>query len=165
MGTAEQIDDLSDDRAITVLALVLERRKQLPDVTRLREMETETAAAAKDPESVKDPETGQSLPVAAEPATDGDLARSTLSYLLTEQPGLAATVDKAIVLSATDDDTRLEPVTMAVGALVIIALQTDVKLEKNTAGKWKFAIHKKAMSDSALGGILTKLISKYFGQG
>lgn len=161
MGTSEQIDRLPDRQAIAVLSLVLEKQKLLPDATRLREFDKQVSVAAAELE----PEFRDSIPAAPGQVSDGELARSTLKYLLAETPELSAVVDRAVSLSATDDGTRFEPATLAVGALVIIALQTDVKVERNTAGKWRFAVHKKAMSDSALGGLLSKLIAWYTGRG
>jgi len=159
MGTSEQVDRLPDQQAIAVLALVLERQKLLPDATRLRELDAQVSAAA------AESDIAQGVPAVTESVSDGELARSTLSYLLAETPALSSVIDRAITLSATDDGTRFEPVTMAVGALVVLALQTDVKLERNTAGKWRLAVHKKAMSDSALGAVLTRLIASYTGRG
>jgi len=59
--------------------------------------------------------------------------------------------------------TRVDPLTLGVGALVVLALQTDVQLERTPAGTWRFKIHKKAMSDTSLGRLLSKLISSYTG--
>jgi hypothetical protein len=54
---------------------------------------------------------------------------------------------------------RFEPLTLAIGGLIILALQTDVTLERNTQGRWKFRLHKQPMGDSTLGRLLGKLIS------
>ncbi|MFE1308787.1 hypothetical protein [Streptomyces sp. NPDC058755] len=50
---------------------------------------------------------------------------------------------------------------VGVGVLVVLVLQTDLELERTAAGKWRFKIHKKALSDSVLG----KLIATYTGGG
>ncbi len=66
-------------------------------------------------------------------------------------------IDRAVRLA--DDTTRFEPATLAVGGLVLIALQTEVKVERNTAGRWQFRLHKKAMRDSTLGRLLGQLLT------
>jgi hypothetical protein len=58
-----------------------------------------------------------------------------------------------------EDTTRFEPATLAVGGLVVLALQTEVTLSRDTAGRWRFRLHKKPMSDSTLGRLLSKLLS------
>jgi len=58
-------------------------------------------------------------------------------------------IDRAVRLA--DDTIRFEPATLAVGVLVLLALQTEVKVDRNAAGEWQFRLHKKAMRDSTLG--------------
>jgi len=60
-----------------------------------------------------------------------------------------------------EDTTRFEPATLALGGLVLIALQTEIKVDRNTAGQWQFRLHKKAMRDSTLGQLLGKLFALY----
>jgi hypothetical protein len=68
-------------------------------------------------------------------------------------------IDHAVRLA--EDTTRFEPATLALGSLVLIALQTEIKIDRNTTGKWQFRLHKKAMRDSALGQLLGKLVALY----
>lgn len=74
-------------------------------------------------------------------------------------PELVPVIDHAARLA--EDTTRFEPATLAFGGLVLIALQTEVKVDCNTAGQWQFRLHKKAMRDSTLGQLLGKLLALY----
>ena len=49
------------------------------------------------------------------------------------------------------------PVTLSVGVLVVLALQTEVKLTRNPQGRWTLTVHKHPMRDSALGQVISKL--------
>ncbi|HET9258293.1 MAG TPA: hypothetical protein VFO16_24270 [Pseudonocardiaceae bacterium] len=73
-----------------------------------------------------------------------------------------AIIDHAVRLA--DDTTRFEPATLALGGLVLIALQTEITIDRDTAGQWQFRLHKKAMRDSALGRLLGKLLALYTNQ-
>jgi hypothetical protein len=42
---------------------------------------------------------------------------------------------------------------------VLLALHTEVKVERNTAGEWQFRLHKKALRDSTLGRLLGQLLA------
>jgi hypothetical protein len=158
--TTQTITALTDPHAVDVLALVLDREGRLPDPTRLRQLDTQAAQAATTP----DPDLGLAGVTAA--VSPGDLARATLTYLHATRPDLAPVIDHAITLTTNSPEpgTRIEPLTTAVGALVILALQTDVQLERTTTGKWRFKVHKKAMSDNTLGKLLTQLIGSYTGR-
>jgi hypothetical protein len=162
--TSPPIDTLTDQQAITVLALVLDRDRRLPDPAALREIDAQVAAAART--GIDGDETSEwAVPEAADgEATPGALARATLAYLSTEQPDAGPVIDRAIAMTMQGVGTpsRLDPVTIGVGALVVLALQTDLQLERKD-GKWRFKIRKKAMSDSTLGTLLGKLIAAYTG--
>jgi hypothetical protein len=161
--TTPTITGLSDTHAIRTLTLVLDQQHRLPDRTRLNELDTQTRQAAttltRDSDLDITPDTS--------PASAGDLARDTLTYLATAHPDLTSTIQRAITLTADSDDTtqagteRIEPATLAVGALVVLALQTEVSLERSTSGKWRFAFHKKGMSDTALTRLLAKLAATF----
>ena len=118
----------------------------LPDPTRLRELDTVLAHAA------DDPDLRPYLRPGTPPPSHGDLARATLTHLSATRPELAPVIDRAVRLA--DDTTRFEPATLAVGGLVLLALHTEVKVERNTAGEWQFRLHKKALRDSTLGRLL-----------
>jgi len=162
--TSPAIDTLPDEQAISVLALVLDRNRRLPDPVALHDLAGQVASAA---ETGVEAEDGSELAVPEEDGevTSGDLARATLTYLVDEQPETAAVVERAIAMTGQGIGTpsRFDPITVGVGALVVLALQTDVQLERTTGGKWRFKIHKQAMKDSTLGRLLGKLISAYTG--
>ena len=152
MTSAATIDTLTDLQAVRVLALVVvDHHAPLPDPTRLRELDTAFAHAADDPDLW--PYLRPSTP----PPSHGDLARATLTHLSATRPELALVIDRAVHLA--DDTTRFEPATLAVGGLVLLALHTEVKVERNTAGEWQFRLHKKALRDSTLGRLLGQLLA------
>ncbi|MGH3963807.1 MAG: hypothetical protein ACRDRY_11210 [Pseudonocardiaceae bacterium] len=45
--------------------------------------------------------------------------------------------------------------------MVLIALQTEIKIDRNTAGQWQFRLHKKAIRDSTLCQLLGKILALY----
>lgn len=92
--------------------------------------------------------------------TNGDLARAALLYYAESHPGEINTIDEAITY-ATGPAERFDIVSIAFGALVLAALQTEIKLERNTQGKWSFRLQKKAVSDSTLGKVITVFIGHF----
>lgn len=154
MTSAATIDALTDHQAIRVLALVVDRQAPLPDPTRLRELEAALSQAADN-----DPDLGSYRRPDTAPPTEGDLARATFTYLAATRPELAVVVDHAVRLA--EDTTRFEPATLALAGLVLIALQTEIKIDRNTTGQWQFRLHKKAMRDSILGQLLGNLLALY----
>ncbi|HEY2288463.1 MAG TPA: hypothetical protein VGH88_22210 [Streptosporangiaceae bacterium] len=91
-------------------------------------------------------------------AGPGELARAALLHLAATRPDLVPVITRAIGLPG--EDVR-EPVTLAVGALVVLALQTEVKLTRNADGRWAFTLHKHHMRDTTLGQVITKLLAAY----
>ena len=92
-------------------------------------------------------------------AGPGELARAALGHLAATRPELIPVITRAAELPP--DGTRFEPATLAVGALVVLALQTKVKLTRNPQGNWAFTIHKHALRDSTLGQVISKLLAAY----
>ncbi|MGH3853028.1 MAG: hypothetical protein ACRDR6_05930 [Pseudonocardiaceae bacterium] len=146
MTSPATLDALTDLQAIRVLALVVDHHAPLPDPARLRELGTAFAHAADDPDlrPYQRPDTS--------PPSDGDLGRATLTHLAATRPELASVIDRAVRLA--EDSTRFEPATLAVGGLVLLALQTEIKVERSTAGEWQSRLRKKALRDSTLGQLL-----------
>lgn len=142
---------LDDERALRALEIVVFQDRapspgQLPTSEELTE-----AATATDP-----------TPFETAAVSEPDLARAALTYLAT-QPDRVSDVRKAIDLSA-DATTRIEPVTLIVGGLIVLALQTQISLSRDPQGHWRFTFHKHAMKDSTLGTLLGKLIGTYTAQ-
>jgi len=170
------ITRLTRAQAVAALTLALDRQHLLPDPTQLHQLDTRTRQAAQ--EAAHQPHRDlDTLPAGTAPTlqatatgavgSPGELARDTLAHLATTRPDLTATIDQAITLAISDHAAdslsaeRLDPATLAIGALVLLALQTDVKLERGTTGGWRFAVHKKALSDASITKIITKLIATY----
>ena len=141
---------LTGDEAIRVLADTADYQDRLPDPAGLRALETGLRAATAD-------DTG--LAGYAQPGTTadaGDLARATLRHLAATRPDLVPVITRAI----EDPGYAVrDPVTLTVGALVVLALQTEVKLTRNAQGRWTFTVHKHPMRDSTLGQVITKLLA------
>ncbi|HKR51758.1 MAG TPA: hypothetical protein VJT72_19670 [Pseudonocardiaceae bacterium] len=87
------------------------------------------------------------------------LARATLTHLAATHPEFAAVIDHAVRLA--EDTTRFEPATLALGSLVLLVLQTEIKVDRDITGQWQFRLHKKAIRDATLGRLLGKLLALY----
>ena len=150
---AAAIEALSGDQAARVLALTVDHGAPLPDPARLRALDSGLRDALADNGGLA----GYAAP-GGQAADPGELARATLVYLAAARPDLVPVIGQAVALA--DDSTR-EPA-LFVGALVVLALQTEVKLTRDSQGKWSFTVHKRPVRDSTLGQVITKLISAYF---
>jgi hypothetical protein len=148
---AKEIGDLSDPQAVRVLALVVDRVCRLPDPAHLRELDAQLRKAVMDggPADHTDP--------SGPPPTAGEIARAALAHLVAETPELSEVVRRAGSLAT--DTTRFDRATLAIGGLVLVALQTEVDLRRDAKGEWRLRIHKKAIRDSRLGRLLAKLVS------
>ena len=148
-GPAAAIAALDDTAAVRVLADIADYQARLPDPAQLRAIETGLREAV-----TTDPAlTGYAQP--GEPSGAGEVARATLHYLAATRPDLADVISRAI--GHPGHDTR-DPVTLTVAALVVMALQTEVKLARTTQGRWTFAVHKHPVRDSGLGQVITTLL-------
>ena len=141
---------LTGEEAIRVLADTADYQTRLPDPAQLRALETGLREATTDDTELTD----YAQPGAT--ADAGDLARATLLHLAATRPDLVPVITRAI-----DDPGSAvrEPVSLTVGALVVLALQTEVKLTRNTQGRWTFTVHKHPMRDSTLGQVISKLLA------
>jgi hypothetical protein len=140
------INALSDAEAIRLLALVADHTVALPDAAHQRQLETHLREAADEPEE----------PDTAEPISEGDLARAALEYLAEERRHVVA-----LAASVPPDGSRFEPTTLAVGALVILALQTEVDFNRDKDGRWRLRVHKKAMREATLAKLIGKVLTLY----
>jgi hypothetical protein len=162
--TKPRIDALTDQQAITVLGLVLEHQRRLPDPGHMQDLHTQTSEAAAQPVDIDDATVLAGVEGDGQ-VTPGALARDALNYLAAEKPDLAGPLERAIAMSGDPlgAQSRFEPLSVSAGVLVVLALQTDLQIERGTNGKWRFKVHKKAMSDNALTRLLAKLITSYTG--
>ena len=144
------ITALTGEEAIRVLADTADYQNALPDPAGLRARETGLRDATADDTALAD---------YAQPGTTadaGDLARATLVHLAATRPNLVPVITRAI----EDPGYAVrDPVTLTVGALVVLALQTEVKLARNAQGRWTFTVHKHPMRDSTLGQVISKLLA------
>jgi hypothetical protein len=144
------ITTLTGEEAIRVLADTADSQHRLPDPAGLRALET----------GLRDATARESgLAGYAQPGTTadaGDLARATLLHLAATRPDLVPVITRAI---EDPGYAARDPVTLTVGALVVLALQTEIKLTRNTQGSWTFTIHKHPTRDSTLGQVISKLLT------
>ncbi|WEH33970.1 hypothetical protein PZB75_11670 [Streptomyces sp. AM 4-1-1] len=152
----QRIRALSDDEAIRALAELMEERGLLPAADQLPSTEAELAASVTvvDAEAYLRPD--QPTP------SDGQLARSALEYAAAQREDLVETVSEAVDYARSPAD-HPESFTLPVAVLVITLLQTEVILKRSSGGRWSLTIHKRALRDSALGRVLTELISRITG--
>jgi hypothetical protein len=146
----EAIAALTGDEALQVLADTADYEHRLPDPAQLRALETGLSEATT---------SDTDLAEYAQPGTTADaedLARATLLHLAATRPDLVPVITRVI-----DDPGHAvrDPVSLTAGALVVLALQTEVKLTRNAQGRWTFTVHKHPMRDSTLGQVISKLLA------
>lgn len=162
MSTQDQLEQriraLSDEAAVRALTALVEERGLLPEAKQhawsdgeLKEALNAGGLDAGDLEAYADPDQPE--------ATEGELARAALEYAAAQHDDLARTVDEAVEY-ASSPMHRIEPVALSVTVLVVVLLQTEVVVKRDTRGKWSFTIHKRAMRDAALGRVFTALLSR-----
>ena len=130
----DTIQALTSDQATRALALTVDHAAPLPDPGQLRSLDPGLRAAL-----TEDHELAVYAGPADQAADPGDLAKATLVYLASTRADLVPVISRAVEMA--DDSTR-EP-TLFVGALVVLALQTEVKLARDSRGNWTFTIHKR----------------------
>ena len=150
---AGQIAALDDAAAIAALHLVLERQGQPVDPIDLRDNQNRLEQALNQPgiRQLAPPDP------AATPAT---LARTALHHLAAQDQASASLIQHAITRTALPAE-RLDPVTLAVGALVLYAFRTDLTLHRDPEHGWTFKLHTKPLNDSTIGRLLGQLLGVY----
>jgi hypothetical protein len=152
------VDRLPDREAVRVLALVVDHSGPLPDGGQLRQIEERLR------EAVADPELDRYADPAGPPDQPSDqagaLARTVLAHLAATPPH-DDVVRRAIGIATGDTSRFVDPGTLAVGALVLLALQTEVELTRSSTGRWRLRVHKARMSDSTFGALLTRLVGLF----
>jgi hypothetical protein len=108
------------------------------------------------------PEIGKALAdefqVAAPPGgaiSEGDLARQAL-LVLAEDPEAAIAIERLASIPTESGQTFDFGIGVAVAVLIV--LQSHVKFDRNTDGKWSLKVEKKPTSDSLVKGLVQKLI-------
>ncbi|MER5928884.1 hypothetical protein [Streptomyces sp. NPDC002054] len=149
----QHIRALSDEEAVRALTVVAEERGLLPAARQL----SSSGAELRDAVDVLDRE--EYLLPGQPVATEGELARIALEYAAAQHEDLAQTIGEAVEYVQSPMD-RIDPATISVAALVVTFLQTEVIMKRDTRGKWTLTIHKRALRDSALGRVLTALLSQ-----
>ncbi len=152
-----RIEGLSDTDAVAALVFVLDLEDaSTEDMNELREDETALAEAF-------DATPGLDQDIAPEQgASRGDLARSALIYLA-GQEATGDLVGKAV--NRGRPEGKRDPLSFALGGLILLALKSDVELKRTPDGKWSFHFRIKPTRDSALAGLLTKLWGLFGGGG
>jgi hypothetical protein len=147
-----QIAALDDGRAITALRLVLERQGQPLDPIDLRDTQDHLEQALHQP----------GIRQLAQPdpaATPGALARTALNHLAATDQVSNDLVRQAITRAAPP--AQRDPITLAVGALVLYAFRAEITLKRDPAQGWTFQLHTKPLSDTALARILSQLLGTF----
>jgi hypothetical protein len=150
--TVAVIAGLDDNRAVRVLRLVLDRQGSLVDAAELRRDQDHLAEALPGAlaEGLADPDPG---------ATAGDLARTALAHLAATGQASPELIEQAAAIEPGPGEREL--LTLAVGALVLLAFRTDLQLEHDPGHGWKIKVRTKPLSDSAVGKILGQLFGTY----
>ena len=152
---ASQIAALDDGRAITALRLVLERQGQPVNPIDLRDAQDHLQQALHQPgiRQLADPDPA---------ATPGALARTALTHLAATGQATGDLIQQA--LTRATPPAQRDPVTLAVGALVLYAFRAEITLHRDPAQGWTFALHTKPMSDTTLGRLLSQLLGTFGNQ-
>jgi hypothetical protein len=102
-------------------------------------------------------ETFQIAPASA-PVSDGDLARHAL-LVLAEDPEMRSAIE---IMAANAEATpkRFDfGTTIGITAAVLMVLQTHIRFERSSTGKWNLKIEKKPTSDALLKELVQKFIN------
>jgi hypothetical protein len=144
----EQISQLSDSTAIRVLS-------QMPE-TWSSEGTTDLALAPEQQEALA---RWLGAPVASSsPVSEGDLARQTLALLATDPLRREAILAMAAE-SPSQSDRFDAGTTIAIGAAVLMVLQTYVRFERDKKGKWSIEIKKDPTSNQLLKPVIEKFLA------
>jgi hypothetical protein len=156
--TRSQISSLSDNQAILALKIVIDHdRLPVPadDWDGAESYITEAIIASG---------LDTYAPSVDTRCSDGDLACITLQYRAESSEEAAEVISNAIEYVKRPGE-RFDPVTLALGGLVLAILQTDLKLKRDSKGHWTFELHKKPMKDSTLAKVITAFISRFTNPG
>ena len=145
------IATLSDAQAITALTLVLERQGLTIDPFSQDEEEAHLREALAQPD----------IAGCVEPdptATRGDLARTALSYLASQNEAAAAMIDRAVAIPPRHER---DLAVLGIGALILLAFRADIEIAHEPGKGWKFRFRTKGLSDSTIGKLLSQLLGNF----
>jgi hypothetical protein len=146
-----QLERLSDQDTVRVLALAIDARGEQPDPFAWRQVEPR----------LRDALAQSDLADQAQPdpdATQASLARTTLAILADRDPDA---VQRALAVPDRAGG-RLDPLLgLGVGALVLLVFKSDITLERDPATGWSFRFHTKALPQSTIGKLLGQLMGVY----
>jgi hypothetical protein len=154
----DTIDQLSDEAALIILALVLRRAGLTPDPFAPEPPEEQLRQALSQPDL---PPLDTPL---GPPPSDGEVARATLYYLAERDEHFHAAIQQvaARVGVPAEIPTR-DAGLFTLGALVLLAMHADVELRKEPRKGWYFHFKVKPLPDAAIGKVLRLLYTKYLG--
>ena len=161
-----RVAELSDERAVAVLALVLDRQRMMPDPFSQEQDQQRLEAALGQPEIVVEVAGGPETRMVVEPVpgvTDGDLARTALTYLADSDPATAALVEQAMDLDPVQETRDLG--VLLVGALVLMAFHADIEVAKDPGKGWKFRFKTTGLKESTIGKLLGQLMGNFLNSG
>ncbi len=151
----DRVAALSDEQAVTTLALVLERQGLTVDPFTQAEQEAHLREALTQPEITDSVEPTPG-------ATRGDLARTALAYLAEGDDATRGLIDHAMQIAPRADR---DPLLLATGALVLLAFRADIDLTHEPGKGWKFRFRTKGLSDSTIGKLLSQLLGNFLNPG
>jgi len=153
-----QIFSLTEQAAIAALELVLRRAGLTPDPFAADHPHDQlrTALHHTDLLSPRD--------IPAQPPSDGAIARMTLLCLAERDASCRATIEH-LVAHSPDPSTAVtrDAGSFMLGALVLLALHTDLELRKQPDKGWYFHVKVKPLPASTLGKLLGMLYAKFVG--
>ena len=156
LSIADRVAALSDEQAVTTLALVLQRQGLTVDPFTHAEQQAHLR------EALDQPEITDSIEPTPE-ATRGDLARTALSYLAEGDDATRGLIDHAMGIAPRVD--RDPTLLLATGALVLLAFRADIDLAHDPGKGWTFRFRTKGLSDSTIGKLLGQLLGNFLNPG
>jgi hypothetical protein len=148
----DQIGALPDEQAVTVLALVLKRQGHTVDPFTWPQTEAHLREALTQPEII-----ARATPHPH--VIPGVLARTTLTYLADTDPATRDLITHALTLAPRPE--RLDPATLVIGGLVLLAFHADIDLKHEPGKGWTFHFHTTALPESTIGELLGQLLGTY----
>ena len=142
------LDDATAQRLLTTVA-----RARLRNGATLLEPSAELGRAISDQLDI-------ATPAEVEPASEGEIARLALQ-LLAEDPSTREVIVALGSAPAPESFSFDAGTTVALSALVLVALQTHFRFHRDKTGKWSLTLEKKPTKDSLLKPLVQKLLSLF----